>query len=121
MSDKERDRINTAIVFTVIVLLIILFDMISDWKEQSDRMIVAEKIILDSPAANPTGFVIQDQVDTVRLQRFAELSYADLKQELGIESDFAVTLRDQDGSVIPVEGKVCIGSSKAKIGDIPCG
>lgn len=85
---------------------------------EKDKNVIADKLTKNSDISliNEDGSVRQEN-----LQKLTSMSYYDIKSKLGIDSDFTLYFMDEDGNVVPINGKTCIGSPKAKVGGQPCG
>ena len=56
-------------------------------------------------------FIKSTKVDDQKLGDALNLSYENLKQLLGINSDFCIYFEDEKGNIVPVRNKIGIGSS----------
>lgn len=64
------------------------------------------------------GFIYSDKIDSTKLKNFSdqvEVDYSSVKQELGLVEDFCIFYEDEEGNLIPVDGKVAIGNSTEKL------
>lgn len=69
-----------------------------------------------------SAFIIGSKVDEGRLERLANISYQQLKDEIGINAEFCIHFEDEKGNIINVSGnKTGIGSSFVTVGGIKCG
>ncbi len=107
--NKHSDKYNVVIAFGVILVLLFLFDLASSEQSRQQDESIINMIALSSPTENSIGFVINNQIDPLRLEKFAQSDYNSLKQQLGVDEDFVISLRDDEGSVIPIYGKPCVG------------
>jgi len=64
------------------------------------------------------GFISSDKIDSTKLQNFSQRvgeDYSGVKEELGIRGDFCIFYEDEEGNLIPVDGKAGIGNSTDKL------
>ena len=66
--------------------------------------------ILSSPQNSTPGFVRSARVDDGKLSRALNQSYDALKNSFGIRSDFCIYFEDDHGNIVPINGKIGIGS-----------
>ncbi|NOZ80927.1 MAG: hypothetical protein GXP63_04600 [DPANN group archaeon] len=93
-------------------------------KEESNLLPL--KLISGDGENSRVIFIIDNKVDTARLHAFANLSYTDIKNMLGLTSDFCIYFEDKNGNLINISkitGKPNpgIGSSRLNISNMPCG
>ena len=55
-------------------------------------------------------FIRGTKIDNDRLSAALNLSYESLKDLFGIDSDFCIYLEDDKGNIVPMQGKVGVGS-----------
>ena len=55
-------------------------------------------------------FIKGTKIDDQKLGEALNLSYENLKQLLGIQSDFCIYFEDEKGNVVPIRNKIGIGS-----------
>ena len=68
------------------------------------------------------GFVINDEVNPIKLSEIINKDYQSIKNEAGIKSDFCIFFEDQQGNILNLEGefaksgdRVCIGKDVKNI------
>ncbi len=118
------------IVAIIMFFLIILgFFYITGLKSQSEQLKAmtseAEKLhesLTTAGNKSSQAFIEGNKVDSQKLSELANMSYEDLKRQLGIEGgDFCIHFEDEDGNIIYISGnKVGIGSGKIDISGTPC-
>ena len=127
------DRTAVFAFLIVLVVIIFIFDTLSDQKalskggtagkvltkDAAEREVLS-KLIIDSKEQDGTGFIVKDSVDPELLEHFASKRYEQLKAELGIDSDFVIHFEDMSGNIIPIGDRMCMGSKGATINGIPC-
>lgn len=82
---------------------------------RGDAKTVAHKINCD--VENSDVCVVENgRVDSVRLETLYGADYDTLRNELGVDGDFCIYLRDARGRLVPVGGKSGVGNNKFGIG-----
>ncbi|MBI3036445.1 hypothetical protein HYY73_01635 [Candidatus Woesearchaeota archaeon] len=136
----DRKAVLIFLVFIVFVLFIL--DAMSDqmalfsgnsgagaaagkdqaWKitpDAADKLI--SKLTVNSREDDGVAFIVKDTVDSELLEYFANMDYEQVKRHLGINGDFAIHFEDQQGRIIQIGQKLCLGSKTATINGVPCG
>lgn len=128
---SDRKAVLAFLVFLVIVLF--LFDAVIDQqalyagqasggteltRELADK--VTSKLVIDSREKDGIAFIVKDTVDPELLEYFTSMDYHDIKAHMGISSEFMIHFEDQDGRVVPMGSKMCVGSKTARINGVPC-
>lgn len=110
------------LILLVLVVLLYVFDSVGvgPFEQKSGEKLLG-KLTLNSIDDNGPGFILGDVIERDKLIRAAHMDYEEFKKELGLEKDFVITLQDDDGNVILIDGKYCIGSPKAKVAGRACG
>lgn len=132
-----NDRTAVVLFLIFLVVIIFLFDSVSDqkyrnafFKDTSERKIasdnvanelISELVIDEVHRENNVGFIVKGAVDPQKLQQFASMNYNQIKAHLGVDDDFMIHFEDENGRVIPIGNKWCIGSQNTSINGIPCG
>ena len=65
-------------------------------------------------------FVKGTKVDNQRLSEALNMSYESLKSILGLESDFCMYFEDEKGNLVPMRGKMGVGSSLVNLSGRSC-
>lgn len=65
-------------------------------------------------------FIQGSKIDEQKLREAISMSYDNLKSLLGVQSDFCIYLEDGNGNIVPMEGKVGIGSPLANFSGKAC-
>ena len=129
----DRSAVTGFLVFLVIVIF--LFDALANQQALASSKTapnsnpltkqvaetVASKLIVNSRDQGGLGFVVKDIVDSKMLDYFTSLDYEQIKAYLGIDGDFVINFEDQNGNVVPMGSKLCVGSKDAQISGVPCG
>lgn len=79
------------------------------------------KLTVNSREDDGIAFIVKDTVDPQMLESFANMDYEQVKKHLGISGDFVIHFEDEQGMVIPIGQKLCLGSKAATINGVPCG
>ncbi|MFH1398936.1 MAG: hypothetical protein ABIG95_02400 [Candidatus Woesearchaeota archaeon] len=111
-----------------IVGIIVFLYVISSSKEgdmgevlSTDSEVVSETLIaIDENTASPIAPIIGNKVDSVRLEQLAAMDYEDIKNALGIASEFCIHFEDERGNIVDIDDdpgvtRYSIGSSKLNI------
>jgi len=72
------------------------------------------------------NFLNSETIDSTKMQNFTkkvEENYTSVKEQLGVRGDFCIFFEDEEGNLIPIDGKNGIGknSSDINITGTPCG
>lgn len=121
-SDIIKKLLPILILLASGILLLFLADYFridSDYSSvQKEKDIIAEKLMKNSDLAllKNDGVIEKESLDKI-----SSMDYYELKSEFGVNSDFSFYFIDSEGNVIPINGKNCIGSPKAKVAGQTCG
>ena len=145
LSSLRRVNDQTAVVVFLILLVAILFlfDAVSDQKARNVALkgsvqssnvqsklatgnmanqLISQLAVDDTQKkGNDVGFIVKGAVDPQLLEYFASMDYNNVKARLGVENDFVIHFEDENGRIIPIGNKWCIGSKNASINGVPCG
>ncbi len=75
---------------------------------------------LGSEQNSSAAFVKGTKIDTERLAAITNMSYESIKDQLGLDSDFCIYLEDEKGNLIPLDGKMGVGSPYANLSGKGC-
>lgn len=131
-----RDRTAVVVFLVMLVVIIFFFDGVSDQgaldsgakgsiedklvSKNGANKLLSELKVGDSGRSNAVGFIDKDTVDPQLLDYFTSMEYDQIKAQLGVEGDFVIHFEDENGRVIPLGNKWCIGSDNVKVNGIPC-
>ncbi|MFH1182417.1 MAG: hypothetical protein V1702_05645 [Candidatus Woesearchaeota archaeon] len=117
----SQDR--TAMLLFIVFLLAVIFflDAASSSEQAASSEEIVGKLVVSGNEQSSIAFVVRDRVDTAKLMEFANKDYNQLKEELGVSDDFTVYFEDEQGNLVPVGDKYCIGSSRASVSGFACG
>ena len=74
-----------------------------------------------SSKSNAT-FIEGQKINKEKLERFANITYDQLKDILGTSYNFCIHFEDEQGNVINISGgKTGLGSGKVVVGGVACG
>jgi hypothetical protein len=109
------------LLFMVFLLGVIFFIDASRTSEQPAASVdIVSKLVASGNEQSNTAFVVMDKIDVIRLTEFASKDYIRLKEELGLSEDFTIYFEDEQGNLVPVGDKYCIGSSRASVSGFTC-
>lgn len=134
-SFDDKAAVFAFIVFLVVVIF--LFDALADQKaffhgtkatkatkkaltKEMVETQVLSKLIIESKAQDGTGFIVKDTLDPELLEHFSSKGYEQIKKGLRIDADFAIHFEDENGNIVPIGDKMCIGSENVNIQGTPC-
>lgn len=131
---------NTAVLAFLIFLAVVIFliDAASDQKaladgsrqaaakgsdipsrEQAEKIV--SKLTINSKEEDGIAFIVQDTIDSELLDEFIRMDYEEIKNHLGIKTEFVMHFEDANGRIIPIGDRMCIGSRDVKINGVACG
>jgi lipopolysaccharide export LptBFGC system permease protein LptF len=121
-SRRRISRFDEWILMIIFVALLIFFiDLLSVPRAEDETIIALEKLTLNSQNANQKiAFIEGNSINEAKLESVSQLNYNQIKQELGTDKDFYLYLEDSRGRVVPIDGKLCLGSSKATVNGVKC-
>jgi hypothetical protein len=109
--DKDMDKGQMWSVDVIIGIIIfigvlaVFYGTLSGSNEGAERAAQDNaNVILQKLKNNPQLDVITDdnELNMTRLEEISKWNYSDLKQTLGVQSDFCIYVQDQEGRVIPL-------------------
>lgn len=123
------DLIIGVIIFMLVVAIFYALLSSSDEEESIDGLRNdADAVIAISEGTDARSLGLIDQngvIDNAKLDELCDLPYDEVKNRLGIESDFCIFIEDEDGNIIPcgTSNKIGIGNGQdVMISDThPCG
>ncbi len=127
-SQKRRNKRSISdgavlAIFLIVVLFIIFFFSGAGTSvksaEQEQKMLLSKLVIQDEREDGP-AIIIGDVVDGARVKKLASTDYSELKKTVGITSDFVIYFEDDDGNVVNIADRPCIGSSYAQVNGVNC-
>lgn len=127
---RNAQTISTDALIAVALFIIVItffFSLSTDTSDESKvRNLQSESTKLlgsVSGSKNSTAvFVSGSKVSDSKVTQLANLTYEQLKNELGTNADFCIYFEDEEGNVINVTGnKTGIGNSNVRVGGVACG
>ena len=119
----STDAIIAIVMFVIAVIMLYYFSGSGAKNKQSEKLQSdAEKLpaILNSQQNLTSIFIQGTKIDDQKLREAVNLSYDSLRSLLGIQSDFCIYLEDENGNVVPMEGKLGVGSPLANFSGKSC-
>jgi len=113
----STDVIIATTIFLVAFIAIIMV-LSQTQKNQTENVLIEENELISYTLSNeltPFSFFYKNQIDQEKLIDFSETDYTEIKQTLGLKSDFFIHFKDKDGNVINVNGIKVMGSPEGKI------
>jgi hypothetical protein len=115
------DRMAMFVFMVFLVAVIFLLDAANDQEQPASSEELIQKLVLNGNEQKSLAFVVKDKVDSSKLADFASKDYAALKEELGVEYDFTLYFEDEQGNLVPIGDRYCIGSNRAEVSGFSCG
>ncbi len=114
--------VAVAMFFIAVIMLYYLSGPAATNKRSEKLQSEAENLpaTLSSQQNLTSVFIQGSKIDEQKLSEAINLSYANLKDLLGVESDFCIYVEDENGNVVPMEGKAGIGSPIANLSGKGC-
>ncbi len=112
-------------VFVLLVVAIIFFYDDANLEPQKrpiqkEQELLLSKLVVELERQNGNALVVGDVVDTTILNRLTQTNYGRLKTILGVDSEFVIYFEDQDGNLIQLGNRPCIGSAYAFVNGRKC-
>ncbi len=124
MAKKKQPIKFGKIAIAVLVLSALAILVIWEYSRNSvafeKDILESQLIAADQSRDNGLAVVIDGKVDKERLDALSQMQYKELKTRLGVKSDFAIYFVDNNGELVPLTEKLCIGSSKASVAGVRC-
>lgn len=119
----STDAIVAVAMFVIAVIMLYYLSGPATTSKQAEKLqSEAGKLpaTLSSQQNLSSVFIQGSRIDEQKLREAINLSYDNLKSLLGVESDFCIYLEDENGNIVPMEGKVGIGSPLASFSGKGC-
>ncbi|MBI2176423.1 hypothetical protein HYU40_03705 [Candidatus Woesearchaeota archaeon] len=119
----STDAIVAVVMFVIAVIMLYYLSGPATTNKQSEKLqSEAEKLpaTLSSQQNLSSIFIQGSRIDEQKLSEAINLNYDNLKSLLGVGSDFCIYLEDENGNIVPMEGKVGIGSPLANFSGKGC-
>ncbi len=114
----STDAIVAVTMFVISAIVLFYLSGPAAENRQSERLqSEAEKLpaTLSSQQNLSSVFIQGSKINEQKLREAINTSYDNLRSLLGINSDFCIYLEDENGNIVPIGGKVGIGSPLANI------
>lgn len=129
-----NDKAAVLLFIAALIIVIFLLDALADQRfqlgakksaakalsKENVEELVLSKFVIGSKEQDGMGFIVKDTVDPELLEHLATKEYSQVKKELGLDADFAIHFEDENGNLVPMGERACIGSREASIQGIPC-
>ncbi len=121
----STDTVAGVVIF-VFVITIVFYFIGGQQRSQNFEEIKSESNalpgVLSSQNQENLSFVENSKVSKERLASFANLSYEEVKQKLGMKYDFCIYLEDEEGKIVNITyGRPGVGSPSAVLAGAACG
>lgn len=114
--------IAVVLFFMAAIMLFYLSEPAADSRQAGKLQRDSESLILALSSEQNTSavFIKGAKIDTGKLDATVNLSYESLKNQLGVDSDFCVYFEDEQGNIVPIKGKMGVGSPLANFSGRSC-
>ena len=119
----STDAVLAVAMFIIAVITLFYLSGPAAENKQSERLqSEAGKLpaVLGSEQNISAVFVQGSKINDQNLRDAMNLSYENLKDLLGVNSSFCIYIEDENGNIVPMEGKVGIGSPFANFSGKGC-
>ncbi len=119
----STDAVVAVAMFILAVIMLYYLSGPAATNRQSEKLqSEADKLptTLSSQQNLSAIFIHGSKIDEQKLSEAISLSYDNLKSLLGVQSDFCIYLEDEKGNIVPMDGKVGIGSPLANFSGKGC-
>jgi len=130
---QRRSRNDLQIPLILLIMTMLVFFALTNSIKDKQLLLIEKDVLLSQITINPsaslhldkeTAFIIGDRVDKERLKMFAQKDYEEIKEQLGLKSDFSIYFTDGSEKIIPLdvgsEKKYCIGDKRTRVNGHSC-
>jgi len=108
------------LIFLVLIsMIVIVFGAGSEVTKQ-DQIKLLNQFVIDAGEENGPAIIVGNSIDSDMLLTLANKDYGELKSLLGVTSDFVIYFEDDEGNLVEVLEKPCIGSASARVNGYRC-
>jgi len=123
MKSSRKAQIFSTDVVIATILLILAFTTVIYLVSRSGETASSKELIKDNRMISEVltkqestiGFLFNNKIDETKLEEFATKDYEDIKQAMGLESEFCMHFEDEDGNLFVVEGVKVMGNPEASV------
>ena len=117
------------LVFIVFVVLVIFFFDSSKslqgaepsvFELRKENEMLLSKLVIDHASENGQAIIVGNVVNAAMLSKVANTNYEQLKRLFGMDADFVIYFEDEEGNIVAVGEKPCIGSGYAYFNGRKC-
>ena len=129
-SSKHQVQLNEPVVLLlcIVFLVFILFAFdavdggggITGSAVETDSQILVGRLIIEDIREDGAAIVVGRAVNDNLLNKVAGMEYEELKRAVGVTAEFSIHFEDDEGNLLPLTDKPCIGSSYVKINGHTC-
>ena len=119
----STDAVVAVAMFVIAVIMLYYLSGSATKNKQSEQLqSEAEKLpaTLSSQQNLTSVFIQGSKINEQKLREAINMSYDNLKSLFGVKSDFCIYIEDENGNLVPMEGKVGIGSPLANFSGKSC-
>jgi hypothetical protein len=121
----SMDALIAVALFMVAVILFFTLSGSSNGEKRAEGLQTESGKALSSVSSSMNStdtFLKGSKIDQRKLDEISGLGYSDLKNVIGISSDFCIHFEDEQGNIVNISGnKTGLGSSMVRIAGVACG
>ncbi len=117
----SMDALIAVSIFTVAFIFLFSFLSVKSQSERIEQLKQEGEAIPETLSTqNNVTFIEGQKINKEKLESFANMTYGQIKDALGITYDFCIHFEDEEGNIIKISDKTGIGSPKAAVGGEKC-
>ena len=118
----SMDLIIAVVIFIAVVAAFYAFLSSSTDEDsvvalQDTAKTAGRRLNCDVQTGDGTCVINKGSVNSTQLEALSGIDYVDLKDELGIQDEFCIYIKDLDGNLIPIGARSGVGSSTLILSD----
>ena len=124
-SPPPKVNLNTVTILVAIgklalFILIAMGPQSSEVSTESDQQMLMSRLTEGDTVHNIAPILNGGAIDQQELNDLAEKDYDELKDYLGIQSDFVVYFEDSNGQIVNIIDRPCLGSTFGQVNGQQC-
>jgi len=119
---KEWFSFESAVALILVLSVLVVLKSFFTLPESVTRLSLEQDAanVLSQLTNGPLKFLESDQILEEKIRELSVRNYVELKEMLGIESDFCIFFEDSAGNIIDIEEVSRMGSDKILVNGLPC-
>lgn len=120
---KTKNKGNQIILFLgIIIILFVAISIIEKSQIPDPKLKEDAEKLLNAISTNSLKLLDSNELNEKSFEEISKKEYVNLKNGLGLKSDFCIHFEDINGNVIKINGKDArVGSERVKVNGISCG